>query len=196
MVLVKSHLWVRWAEIAITQRNLARQGREALLKQQSDQWDMALEWDPAMISIAASSHAIDAFYGEARDFITVPISLANAWKRKRTSRPGRIRETLKLGFDPGERLSAWDAEFKWLFNLRDAALHHTSIAAPTVPHPVLPVNVSPEVRDYSIEAADRAVGLMLDVFDTCLASPKSALPDLVKWATDLRPSVKALLEKG
>jgi hypothetical protein len=102
----------------------------------------------------------------------------------------------KLGFKIGSQMSAWDTEFAWLFELRDAALHHSSSAAPTVPHPVLPTNVSLEVRAYSVEAADRGVRLMLDVFNTCLASPKPELSDLTEWANALRPSVAALLARA
>jgi hypothetical protein len=197
-VLMKTHLWVRWAEIALAQRALARQGRQALLTQQAtgSSLDITAEWDPAIISVAGSSHAIDAFYGEAKEFIAVPDALAQAWEKNRTGRPERIQETLKLGFQIGRHARRWKTEFDWLFDLRDAAVHHTSDAAPSVPHPVLPTNVSPEVRDYSVEAADRAVQLMLEVFATCLSSPRPALAELTKWATDLRPSVQALLDKA
>jgi hypothetical protein len=193
-VLVKTHLWVWWADIAIDQRNLARVGREELLKRtrEGSDLDLSLESRPALIAVAGASHAIDAFYGEARELIPIPKALSDAWRRKRTGRPERIRETLKLGFGVGKHGAQWKIDFDWLFDLRDAAVHHSSQATPTVPHPALPTNVTPESADYVTEASDRAVNVMFRVFDQCIATPKSTLPDLVVWANSLRPTIDAL----
>jgi hypothetical protein len=110
----------------------------------------------------------------------------------RTGRPERILETLKIGFQVGTSQAQWKLDFDWLFDLRDAAVHYSSQAAPTVAHPGLPTNVSPESADCVTEAADRAVAVMFDVFEKCVFSPKPALPDLVAWATAMRPTIDAL----
>jgi hypothetical protein len=83
-VLVKTDLWVWWADIAAEQRGLARAGRAELLRVSKDpapQYDLSLESSPALIAVAGASHAIDAFYGEVRELIPISRSLADAWDR-------------------------------------------------------------------------------------------------------------------
>jgi hypothetical protein len=194
---MKTHLWLWWAEIAIDQRNLARSGRKKVLKNfASGNQDISLESRPAMIAVAAASHAIDAFYGEAKEFIPLPASITETWRRNRTGRPERIRETLKRGFRVGRHDRRWKKDFDWLFDLRDAALHHSSENAPPVPHPALPTNISPENADYCVEAADRAAGVMLDIFERCIDAAKPGLPQLSEWAGRLQPTVLSLRERA
>ena len=77
-------------------------------------------------------------------------------KGRGTKRHGKIREALKQVFDTGQVNTKWLADFDWLFDLRDAALHAEEKPRPPVPHP-LGTNTARENVDYSIESAERAV---------------------------------------
>jgi hypothetical protein len=143
-----------------------------------------------MVAIAASAHALDALYGSS----VVPASLRANFKDKRTSRPAAIREALKAPFDTGPINRRWVAEFDWLFGLRDAAAHAEETSRPSLPHPI-GSNVSHERATYRVEAAERAVGFVLDVFTWCVDHPRPSLPDSVQWSSAHRGTVQKLAEE-
>jgi hypothetical protein len=51
--------------------------------------------------------------------------------------------------------------------------------AETVPHPT-GANAGPEHCLYSLESAERAVSLLLEILETCASNPR---PPLAEWAT-------------
>jgi hypothetical protein len=108
------------------------------------------------------------------------------------ARHRQILETLKLGFAVGAKMHGWVAEFEWLFDLRDAALHHTETFRVPIPHPRLPTNVAVENRDYSLESAERAFRLLDDVLRKCLDHPKSAT---ARWASEKRAGTLDMLDR-
>ncbi|MGP3991870.1 hypothetical protein [Streptomyces sp. 3N207] len=97
------------------------------------------EFDVALVAVAASAHTLDALYGSV-----VPESRRAEWKDNRTPRRSAIREGLKLVFGTGPRNTPWVDEFKWLFDLRDAAVHRREKPQETVPHPALDTGTGPE----------------------------------------------------
>jgi hypothetical protein len=114
--------------------------------------------------------------GHRKSLHRPPYYLHKWWARKRNDTPRRTRilETLKIGFSISRKARRWSSDFKWLFDLRDAALHHGPEFRESVPHP-LGVNVTREYVDYSVESAERAVELMLDVLSTCAKTPPAVL---------------------
>jgi hypothetical protein len=143
----------------------------------------------AMVAVTASAHALDAFYGKFAPNI-VTSQLKARWRKNRTSRSGRIAEGLKAGFRLGG--TEWSDDLVWLFkDRRNPALHHAEKARLTAKHP-LGANTAQEMVAYSAESSQRAVNLMLDVFDTCTASPKVAA--IVEQCKSMRHQVEGLLQ--
>jgi hypothetical protein len=184
-VLVRNHLWIWWAEIAIEQEDLARhtRARAVEITPSGDGFADLLwrETRAAMIAIAACSHSLDALFGAVRELVP---------EIRTPRRRSTILETLKAGFEIRGSAAGgrWAGEFNWLFDLRDAALHFEESQAPTVPHPT-GTNTGPENVLYSLEPAERAVSLLIEVLDTCTANPR---PALVEWATAMRPTAESL----
>ncbi|MDG5807912.1 hypothetical protein P9869_35750 [Streptomyces ossamyceticus] len=152
------------------------------------------EFDAALVAVAASAHTLDALYGSV-----VPESRRAELKAKRIPRRSAIREGLKLVFATGPRNTPWVDEFKWLFDLRDAAVHHGEKPQETVPHPDLGTHTGPEYVAYSTKSADRAVELMLDVLRMCVDHPKPKAPTTRpqaptadQWAEGNKPVVTDL----
>jgi hypothetical protein len=187
-ILMSTAFWLYWAEIAIEHE------RQALLhRESSDRSDpgtsMMQETKASMVSLTACAHALDAFYGKFADQVTTD-AVRMTWSKNRLGREKRIIETLKLGF----RVNAatWRNEIKWLFKeRRDPAVHHGEKTRPVVPHPV-GVHSGQEMVDYSAEACDRAVTLMLDVLDKCTAAPK--VPGIVEQCQSMRYQVEGLIQ--
>ncbi|MEU5200396.1 hypothetical protein AB0G86_41210 [Streptomyces scabiei] len=194
---VAARLWPRWAGIAIDRALAARAARERAasandLAAQSSALNE--EFDAALVAVAASAHTLDALYGSV-----VPEENRAEWRRKRTSRRSAVREGLKLVFATGPRNTTWVSEFKWLFDLRDASVHHEENPEETVPHPSLGTHTGPEYVAYSTESADRAVGLMLDVLRWCVDNPRPKTcttgrraPTADRWAEVNEPVVIGL----
>ena len=134
-----------------------------------------------MIALAASSHSLDGLFGAITQIVP-PVRTDTRWSE--------ILETLKSGFEIRGPAGGggWAREFDWLFDARDAALHAEESFQATVPHPT-GTNASPEHVRYSLECAIRAVSLLLEVLEICVAHPRT---ELAQWAIDFRPAVERL----
>jgi hypothetical protein len=187
-ILVQSHLWVWWAEIAIEQERIAAEAREVSLAQavREDAFKNAFtrETRASMVAVAAASHSLDALFGVVVERIARPTT------EKRWS---LILETLKTGFDIRGRAGGgeWAREFEWLYDLRDAAVHARESLAPPVPHPT-GTHAGPEHVRYALESATRSVSLLLSVLENCAANPR---PPLREWAANSLSTVKRLAEQ-
>ncbi|OEJ28964.1 hypothetical protein AS594_35630 [Streptomyces agglomeratus] len=194
---VAARLWPRWASIAIDRALAARVAREqavAATDPAAESSALNEEFDAALVAVAASAHTLDALYGSV-----VPATSRAQWRSNRTKRRTAVHEGLKLVFATGPRNAAWGDEFKWLFCLRDASVHHEEKPRKTVPHPSLGTHTGPEYAAYSTESADRAVRLMLDVLRRCVDHPRPQAPTTGpqaptadRWAEDNEPVVTGL----
>lgn len=187
-ILMQPHLWVWWAEIAIDQERLAREARAEALSLTSAGGDafgkaLARETRASLIAVSASAHTLDALYGVVGD-IVAPVETGTRWST--------LLETFKAAFYVRGRAGggAWAEEFEWLFDLRDSAVHHDEESRESVPHPT-GTNVSWANVAYSLESAERAVNLMLEVLDTAFRNPR---PSVAKWASDHQHVLDALRE--
>jgi hypothetical protein len=188
-VFMQPHLWVWWAEIAIDQERLAREARAKALRITPAGGEtfieaLACETRASLIAVAASAHALDALYGVMRDIIT-PVETGTRWST--------LLETFKAAFNVRghEGGGGWAREFEWLFDLRDSAVHHDEESRESVPHPT-GTNVSWANVAYSLESAERAVNLMVDVLDTAVGAPR---PPIADWARDHQHALEALHER-
>ncbi len=189
-ILMSSALWIQWGSIAIDRERRARAARSqlvALHRHGQPYGDtLVVELDASIVAVSAAAHALDALYGQ---LITDAIRAAGP---KGKGREAHIRECLKRRFKTGRRDVAWVQEFDWLFKLRDAAVHAEVKLLPPVAHPSGIGNSGQVSADYSAEAAMRAVDLLIDVLETCIANPKPGDKDAKAWANDYRSSVETL----
>ncbi len=185
---MQPHLWLWWAEIAIDQERLAREARAEALRitPTGDGFGEALirETRASLIAVSASAYALDALYGVMADIIA-PVETGTRWST--------LLETFKVAFyvhgRPGG--GGWAGEFEWLFDLRDSAVHHDEENRESVPH-LTGTNTSWANVAYSLESAERAVNLMLDVLDTAVLAPR---PPVAEWACNHQHALEALRER-
>jgi hypothetical protein len=145
------------------------------------------EYYDSLVTISAAAHALDAAYGALKPLVVMPQLAADA------ARHDHIRSALcagyRLGNDVGRR---WRKDFSWLFDLRDAAVHHREVSRPTVPHPI-EGHGSHEAARYCLESSERAVAIALDVLGV-MASPEMARnEDVRKYGLGMVPTVQRLL---
>jgi hypothetical protein len=184
-VLVTTHMWIWWAEIAIDHEAEARSARESAAAGRPLGLALSAETRAAMVAMSASAHALDAVYGAVK--ARLPAA------REGDTRWSNVLEMLKRGFeirgDAGG--GRWAREFEWLFDVRDAAVHFKESQNPTEPHP-LGTRTGRENVTYSLEPAERAVLLMFEVLDVCTSSPRDSHPTIVEWATAMHPVIDQL----
>jgi hypothetical protein len=197
-LLVGIHLWIYWARIATEHLREARHERLKMIALNRAEIDQGIQFGEAlgretrasMVSISAAAHALDAFYGATKNEVVSDV-LKAAWRKKRPKRHRVIVETLKLGIAVGPHVKTWMEEFAWLDNVRDAALHLEERTVDSVPHPT-GTSTAPENVTYSMESAERAVKLMLDILTACQRNPKQRYPYLVNYVSWM-PEVLAQL---
>jgi len=201
-VLSTMHLWIAWTEIALEQTQAASEARSRGLPyrstDQSHLFAAALhdEMKASMVAIAAAACAIDAFLKKAvQKRIQVPDTTAEEWTTDGIGRMARFWKTLQLGFDVGEdKVQRWQTEFDWLYPTRNKAVHFEEVQSGLLPHPS-GTNTAPELVTYSLEEAERAVDLLIDVLKTCIQNPKPEQRQLVAYVTRFEVELARLSEK-
>jgi hypothetical protein len=214
---IRTHFWIAWAKVAIDHEAVARRERDAaeqVAQSESHQRAVYLEreWHAAMVAVCAAAFAVDALYGAVCDLV----GILPEQPEERRGRRGQILETLKRGFIIGKVATAWNKELKWLLGLRDTAVHFGEGSRDPVPHP-LGMSTAPELANYSVENAERAVSFALQMLDTCTRSPRLANTDSpefrdaeqarrwmkdiqrdeqrIQWAKNMQSAVRELLER-
>jgi hypothetical protein len=94
----------------------------------------------------------------------------------------RIFETLKIGCSLGHRTNSWPRELRRLYDLRDAAVHHSLQLQPVVPHPSGLTHSGRENAEYCVEHATHGLDLANDVILTTVRTPREPL---VSWAESM-----------
>jgi hypothetical protein len=196
-VTVTVQLWAHWLQIAIAQAREARNARSEMDRPGPSGMPPSLpsrdllgdEFRASIVSIGASAYALDALYGST----VIPQAFRDQWPNSRGGPPreAKIREALKVQFSVGPVSTAWVGEFRWLFDLRDAAVHADERPAVTLPHPA-GGSTAPEHIRYSVESAERAANFVLSVFRWCVDHPRLNKPEAVKWAAAARTLMRSL----
>jgi hypothetical protein len=160
-ILVTHHVWIDWTRIARRHLREARVGRQRALEARASGESMGpgmeAEFEASLVTVAAASHALDGLYGALRDLVQIDQLSQDA------PRHAYLRAVLKAAFSlRNEQTKRWKAEFTWLFDLRDSAVHHKVVTTPTVTHPIEGFG-SEEAARYYVESAERAMRLLLDV---------------------------------
>jgi hypothetical protein len=191
-VTLTHHLWITWTEIAVAHERTAWEARIAGAATDDPGKNLTSEFHPSLIGVAAASHALDGFYGEIRELVTIPEQTREGWKSNNTPRHARILAVLSHGFRIGKMQHEWRPEFEWLFDARNAALHHLPKPSEGDPHPMVPGFTSGEVAFYRAEACSRAVDLLADVLRKCVASAELSTK---AWASGAAHAVEAKLDE-
>jgi hypothetical protein len=188
-VRIATNLWQIWAGVALWYEAAAHHARTVVergTQAEGFQEAFGAELHSSLICVVSCAHSIDALYG------TLVTAQPSARKRCE-SRDDSIRESFKMLFHTGKYNDRWVAEFTWLFDLRDKAVHHESATFhDSRPHPSGVTSSGWENEAFCSESARRAVDLMLEVLDVATSKPKKVAE---KWASGNRAAVEDLAKK-
>ncbi len=178
---VGTPIWLHWMRIAKAHTALARVGADKApgpptpgVVFEKQQGRITEEMYPAMVAITATAHTLDGLYDQIR--ILAPLSS----RKGRPKRQRVILETLKHAFQVGKHAQIWLAEFDWLYDLRDPAVHPHHKTGPVVAHPSGWGNFAAEYTEYSADNAERALALLESVLRICVEHPRATSRT---WAT-------------
>jgi hypothetical protein len=179
-----------WGDVAVENEQRARQSRDQLLRDHAaGRGDLPLgdELHPAMVTIAACAHALEALYAELAELVG-PDTLAEWDKARRHGRWAEVAGILALAF--AVDVADWRPRLKRLFELRNAAVHPKVRWESPQMHPALPVQVSSEYVLYSAESATQSVDLLVEILETCVGAPKEG--PVEAWVHDAAGPVARL----
>jgi len=189
-VTAETHLWIVWSHIALAQERLSEEARQRLLQEPLGAafiQAMEAEWHAALITIAGASHALEAFRNSVEKVAPGP-----PVPRGHPTREQIIDVlTNAFGIEPTME-AAWREELKWLFPLRNKAVHFKSSPKELAEHPSGRTKVAPENLDYSREAAGRAVGILLEILATCLNRAADRDEPIAGWSAQFRGTIEDL----
>lgn len=199
--MLETQLWVYWLLIALEHEQRARDAAAAHWKVIEGERRpvfgsetvplLEAELETSLVAISASAHAIDAFFGAVNKHIKVDQQTRNAWHTNRTARHKRISETLKRGFEPRAVPATLAGDLKWLYGLRDSAVHFEAEFRPTGEH-ASGVSTADENIRFSAANASRAVDIASRILSSCLHNARPALPRLRAWTAEKRPMLEAI----
>jgi hypothetical protein len=170
-VLVSTHLWLWWAELAIRQERRTADARKRGLAEFEAgrgfaEW-LRVEGEEAVQAVAAARHSIH-----------------NVWRVWRAFGVPGQRGLLPEHFTAKPAKAGWTERVEALVGHRDEAVHHDEEMAPPQPHPAYPTNVSGVTAVFTVERATAAVDLLLnEVLYPALTEPVEALTE---WASGNR----------
>lgn len=164
-------LWIPWGRVAIRHERDAREARarasslHAVGKYTGE--ELACELEATLVAVTAVANALEAIYGgllgQAPKVVS-PDTMRPDWKK--------VFVSLDAAFTLPDRATRdWPGAFERLFaEKRNAVVHFKEPEKDLAVHP-LGIQTSPEHCEFVVEEAERSVDLLLDVLNSCGASP-------------------------
>jgi len=177
---LRTRLVLHWADIAMDQERLVRDGRAELERgHEAGDYRPKAEFHPALIAVAACAHSLDALYGEFAQLVG-PVEASKRW--------AQIVGILELAVE--RDIEPWRPRLETLFaDLRNPAVHPKAEAKEALPRPVFEANAPAEYAIYTVDTVRESVDLLLEILSACVEAPK---PPVVTWANDTRALVDSL----
>jgi hypothetical protein len=188
---ITHYLWLDWGRIAQAQLLVVRAARAKVLavRDAGGNWakEMEAEHTGSLVTISACAHTLDGLYGELKPLVNMPSLSANA------SRHDHIRAVLEAAFKvKNTDRNYWKADFTWLHDLRDAAVHPVARSRPSVPHPI-DGNGSYEAARYCLESCERAMVLVKDVLRRLASANEAKTAGVRNYGTRMDGFLRELL---
>lgn len=181
-------VWEHWLEIAEKHLQVAEAAREALITALTQQNEgakgeaLGAELQAGMVTISASAFSIDSFYASVKARLPAVPDLEASWRRNGTSRPARIAETLKRGFQvPPNAFVQVREGLEQLFKFRGWAVHAPAEFKEAVLHPVLDAGVEWRFIAFGVENCREVARFAKELISQLVERPKSEHSDLGRW---------------
>ena len=174
-------MFIIWAQVALKSEKAAREARERMLATGDTSLQLE-ETEATLITLVSVASSFEALRHEISHNVS-PSPLATWEAERRGSADKDVLATLRLAFALPDK--EWEKRLKWLFDLRNKAVHPKWKSGGTLPHPSGLHSTTQEFVEFSCEQGSKAADLLLDLLGDCLSNP---VPDLAEWATGVTPA--------
>ncbi|MEO0953029.1 MAG: hypothetical protein AAFY44_17125 [Pseudomonadota bacterium] len=143
-----------WLRVASDQLKEAKAASDAISsnwgEDEIEQKEMLVrELEPSLLVFVACGIALDAVYDLLRPYAAIDDDTRAAWKRKRTSRPTRMKEVFRRVYRlDKETTKNFGLALDNIIKLRDRAVHPTLALERTCDRPDIPVGVDWKFSAY------------------------------------------------
>lgn len=191
-----------WLEIAIDLLVDADAARAELLVLLAGTDDTLLgerleaEAKAAMQAVAAAGIAIDAFYAQVKEFVTIPSKVQQAWRENGTARYKQMDEVFRHGFvySPSDATRV-RANLKFIVDVRGWVVHPAAKARDPARHPVVGVLTEWRLVFFRSENARLLVGEALRIIKTSLEAPRADVPKLAEFCGPALRRIQATVDR-
>ena len=199
--LVSLDMSPHWLEIAIDRLMDADAARaQLLLLAGTDDTllgeRLEAEAKAAMQAVAAAGIALDAFYAQVKEFVTIPSKLQQAWRENGTGRYKQMNEVFRHGFvySPSDATRV-RANLKVIVDARGWVVHPAAKARNPARHPVVGVLTEWRLVFFRSENARLLVGEALRIIKTSLEAPRADLPKLAGYCGPALRRIQATVDR-
>jgi hypothetical protein len=176
-VTLRQVMWVRWMEVAVQHELEAKLAYQDILRTPNGD-SLLNEFRASLVAVTASAYAIEGVYGEIKYFIP---------PQRRQDRDKRLASAFGMAFGLSAQDAEWSSdELRWLFGLRDSAVHPYTESEVPAAHPA-GVNTGIEHSRFNAYTSQRAVNLSMTVLAFAARPPAPLSRWVERWADDRAP---------
>ena len=196
--------WQHWLDMAIDNVLVAvaaADEADACFEQGSDGDEagnaVLREMRASMAAVSFAAFALEAFYAAVVERSPLPEEISCRWRRGRTSRYGRLFESLRYNFKfSNDMAKEYSRVLRQVFNLRDQAVHPNAGFAPAALHPRFGRGADVRILRFRAYNAFAATIVVHSIIRRCLERPRPKAPTtLTDWVVQASASSDALRDR-
>jgi len=176
-VMMQQIMWTRWLEVAVEHERAARAAFDLVMVTKGCH-ALQDELHASLVAISAAAFAVEGLYEDVR--YRVPFDGGD-------NEAVRLRRVFQAAFTlAGPEADRLNTDLRWLFDLRDQAVHPYTEAEEPQPH-LAGFLTGAELSRWGARNATRAVDLTLGLLAKAQSLPTKAPAWVRRWAVDRGP---------
>jgi hypothetical protein len=192
-ILVSTHLWYVWTEIAIEHEWQGKHARGSYQADRAAVTNLEDETKASLISITSVTHGLDALQNESAALDALSEETLARWEKRRPKASTAVYQTLRETFRSPELGPEVERALDDLYRLRNEVVHQRPASGEIVQHPALGIRTTPATARYTVERATQAVDLMFRILISITAENEDSPASAQTWARTWRSSIVELL---
>lgn len=190
-----------WLEIAVGHLGAAARARADVIKARAsgDEPSVGIalerEFSAGMQALTSSVIALDALYASVRERVSLPDSLVETWRSKRTARHRQAAEVFRRAFRVGRKgFANLAATLREVYRFRDLAVHPPGKFSDPVIHPTLLSGTEWRFVSFGYDSAHTAVRAALAMVVQLARSARAKKGPFVDYCAGLSAQLEPLVE--
>lgn len=180
-VMLQQNMWARWIEVAVDQELRAVRAFIPLLEGSAN--SLMDEFHASLLAVTSAAYTIEALYADVKYRVPPP-------QQRPRARDSQLAGIFCTAFGLTDTtVHGLEAELRWLFELRDLAVHPYTEPALPERHPA-GINTGKENSAFNAVVSGRAVGAALRLLDIAANPPAPYGRWIERWAETREPYMR------